>query len=318
MKYLLREFHRESVILLKQGKYGQPAENLSRGLFSLTCEPFDHRAAVRYALAALQEVVLQVSGDDKCGVQALQELLPRGLSNMMVMVVEYMHAHVQRDTKPSRAEAEFIFNVVCSICTYVAHMAENHKHSDKPLHLGEESWQQRSWVRHSLTATIEDKIRSLRPRRAATQTEMFADIGIAVDNELPVDHEARNDMALRKIYAVVSGSATSLEHISDAATHRERERERDGKRTKGQALDEEEEDGYRGMGVSESFSPIIASLQRFVNHQGRKQRKSDRDRRRKTLHELRCDAHESELLYSVGCALSAFLMAVFIDGYRRV
>ena len=315
MKYLLHEFHRESVILLKQGKYGQPADNLSRGLFSLICEPFDHQAAVRYALAALREVVLQVSGDEKCGVRALQELLPSCLADTMVMVIEYVHEHVQRETKPSRAEAEFIFNVTCSICTFVAHMVESHKRGNKPLHTGEESWQQRSWVRHSLTATIEDKIRSLRPRRASTQTELFADIGVAVSNELPVDQEARNDKALRKIHAVVSGSVTSLEHISDVSIRMVRAS--DESRTEGKVV-AEEEDGYRGMGVSEPFSPIIASVQSFVSHQGRRQRKSDRDRRRKTLYELRCDAHESELLYSVGCALSAFLMAVFIDGYRHV
>ncbi len=314
MKCLLHEFHRESVILLKQGKYGQPADNLSRGLFSLICEPFDHRAAVRYALAALQEVVLQVSGDEKRGVSALQELLPSGLADTMVMVIEYVHEHVQRETKPSRAEAEFIFNVTCSICTFVAHMVESHKRGNKPLHTGEESWQQRSWVRHSLTATIEDKIRSLRPRRASTQTELFADIGVADSNELLVDQEACNDEALRKIHAVVSGSVTSLEHISYASMHRES----DESRVEGKAVGDEEEDGYRGMGVSESFSPIIASVHSFVSHQGLRQRKSDRDRRRKTLYELRCDAHESELLYSVGCALSAFLMAVFIDGYRHV
>ena len=314
MKYLLHEFHRESVILLKQGEYGQPADNLSRGLFSLICEPFDHQAAVRYVLAALREVVLQVSSDEQCGVRALQELLPRSLADTMAMVIEYVHEHVQRETTPSRAEAEFIFNVTCSICTFVAHMVESHKRGNKPLHTGEESWQQRSWVRHSLTATIEDKIRSLRPRRAPTQTELFADIGIAVVNELPVDQEARNDEALLKIHAVVSGSVTSLEHISNASTHRESNESH----TEGKAIDAEEADGFRGMGVSEPFSPIIASVQSFVNDQGSEQRKSNRDRRRKTLHELRCDANESELLYSVGCALSAFLMAVFIDGYRRV
>ena len=77
-------------------------------------------------------------------------------------------------------------------------------------------------------------------------------------------------------------------------------------------------ESFRSMGVSEAFSPIIASVQEFVRHQGRRQDDSDDERRQKTLYELRCDAHESELLYSVGCALSAFLMAVFIDGYRRV
>ena len=199
MKDLLHELHHESVVLLKHSKQAQPAENLSRGLFSLTSTPFDHQAAVRYALAALREVVLQVSDDGKCGVHALQELLPSGLADTMVMIIEFVHEHVQHETEPTRAEAEFIFNLTCSICTFVAHMAESSKRGNKPSHSWEESWQQRSWVRHSLTATIEDKIRSLRPRRTATQAELFADIGLVVNGELPVDQEVRNNEALRKI-----------------------------------------------------------------------------------------------------------------------
>lgn len=315
MKDLLHEFHHESVILLKNSKHVQSAENLSRGLLSLTYAPFDHQAAVRYALSALRQVVLRVSGDEKCGVHALQGLLPHSLANAVIMIIEYVHEHVQRETAPSRAEAEFIFNLTCSICTFVTHMAESDKRGNKSPHSWHESWQQRSWVRHSITATIEDKIRSLRPRRTATQTELFADIGIDVGRELPVDQEVRNNEALRKIRAVMSGSATSLEHISDAST--KRDEENDESHTEGKTSSDNEEDSFRSMGVSEPFSPIIANVQDFVRNQGGRQQKSDHDRH-KTLYELRCDAHESELLYSVGCALSAFLMAVFIDGYRRV
>lgn len=315
MKDLLYEFHRESVFLLRQGKYERPAENLSRGLFSLISEPCDHQAAVRYVLTALREVVLQVNGNDKCGVHSLQELLPSGLANTIVMLIEYVHEHMQRETEPSRAEAEFIFNLICAVCTFVAHMVENYKLGNRPLRTNEESWQQRSWVRHSITATIEDKMSSLRPYCAATQTELFADIGLTVGKELPVDQEARNDEALRKIHAIVSSSVTSFDHISTATTSKEN----DKSRTEDKPVTEEE-DGYRSMGVSEPFSSIIASVQGFASRQGHKQRQEDRDqdRRHKTLCELRCDAHESELLYSVSCALSAFLMAVFIRGYRRV
>lgn len=314
MKDLLHEFHHESVVLLKQGEYQQPAENLSRGLFSLIREPFDHQAAARYALTALREVVLQVNGNDTCGVRSLQELLPSGLADTVIKVIEYVHEHVQRETEPSRAEAEFIFNLICAVCTFIAHMVENYKRGDKPLRTKEESWQQRSWVRHSLNATIEDKISSLRPYRTATQTELFADIGLALSKELPVDQEGRNDEALHKIHAIVSGSVTSLEHISNMETDKEKgESQVEDKKT-----GKEEDDGYRKIGVSEPFSSIIASVQSFATRQGYKQRKSDRDRRHRTLCELRCDAHESELLYSVGCALSAFVMAVFIGSYRRV
>lgn len=314
MKDLLHEFHHESVVLLKQGEYQQPAENLSRGLFSLIREPFDHQAAARYALTALREVVLQVNGSDTCGVQSLQELLPSGLADTVIRIIEYVHEHVQRKTEPSRAEAEFIFNLICAVCTFIAHMVENYKLGNKPLRTKEESWQQRSWVRHSLSATIEDKISSMRPYRTATQTELFADIGLALSTELPVDQEVRNDEALRKIHTIVSGSVTSLEHISNVET----DKDKDETQAEDKKTGTEEDDGYRKIGVSEPFSSIIASVHSFSARQGCKQRKSDGDRRHKTLCELRCDAHESELLYSVGCALSAFLMAVFIGSYRRV
>ena len=310
MKDLLHEFCRESVYLLKRYEHGQPAEHLARGLTRLTIVPFDRQLAVRYAVSALHEVVLNSSGGkEKSGAQVLRDLLPSELTDTMAMVIEYVHEHMQRETAPNRAEAEFIYSVTCSICTFTARMVESRKCGDKPQHTGEEAWRERSWVRHSLTATIEDKISSLRPSRAATQAELFADLGIDIEGELPIDREIRNHAALRKIRAIMSGSVTSFEHISDSS-------DKSKGTTSYSNKQQEDDESYHNMGVSLPFSPVIASMQNFLRCQGRHQRAQDKELSSKSLCELRRDANESELLYSIGCAMCAFLMATFIDSYR--
>ena len=310
MKDLLQELCRESVMLLKHHEHEQPAENLCRGLSSLTYTPFDHQAGVRYAIAALREMGLRAANDgDKQGAAALREVLPSSLARTLVMMLEYAHEHVKQESSPSRAEAEFIFNVTCAVCTFIARMVDNRKNVHMPLYPGEESWIERSWVRHSLTATIEDKIRSLQPRRHATQAELFADIGINIEHELPCDQEERNNEALRKIRAVMSGAAASLEHISNSST------KDDSKEKSKRSSSDDSESSYESIGVSSSFSNVIASTQTFIREQGRKQDEQYRKSNR-SLYELRCDAHTSELLYSIGCSLCVFLMAVFIESYR--
>ncbi len=310
MKDLLHEFCRESVYLLKHYEYEQPADNLTRGLASLTLAPFDLQLAVRYALSALREVAMYSrAGKDKCGVRALHDLLPSKLTDTMIMVIEYVHEHMQRETAPKRAEAEFIYSVTCSVCTFATRTVESNKCGDKHQHTGEEAWRKRSWVRHSLTATIEDKISSLRQRRAATQAELFADLGIAIEGELPLDHEVRNGAARRKIRAIMSGTVTSFEHISDSSARLKSTSSCTDKSS-------ENDDDYHSMGVSEPFNPIIVSMQDFLRHQGQHQREQDNERRERNLCELRRAANESELLYSIGCATCAFLMATFIDSYQ--
>ena len=310
MKDLLQEMCRESVTLLKHHEHVQPAENLCRGLSSLTYTPFDHHAAVRYAIAALQEMGLRAANEsDKEGAEALREVLPSSLARTLVMMLEYVHEHAKQDTTPSRAEAEFIFNVTCAVCTFMARMVDNRKDTHRPLYPNEKSWAERSWVRHSLTATIEDKIRSLQPRRQATQAELFADIGLNIEHALPRDQEERNEEALRKIRAVMSGAATSLEHISNSST------KDDSKPKSKRASSDDSESTYESLGVASSFSTVIASTQAFIREQGREQDKQY-SKSNRSLYELRCDAHTSELLYSIGCSLCVFLMAVFIESYR--
>ena len=314
MKDLLHEFCYESVSLLRRQEYLQAADNLRLALVNLTYEPFDHRSAVHCSAAALQEVGKHTASDTETStLQALREVLPhRGLADTMAMIIDYADEHERNDSSPSRAEAEFVFSVACAVCYYIARTAESHACGNVPLPAHEGSWRQRSWVRHSLTATIEDKISSLRPRRKATQTELFADMGMNICSELPVDRETHNAKALRKIRAVVSGKATTLEHISNSDSG-----DTDAGRGKSSFGNEseDEEDGYRSLGVEEPFSNIVSGLQIFVRDQDHYEQ-TNAAGKHKTLLELRGDAYRSELLYSIGCALCAFLMAVFIEQYR--
>lgn len=310
MKDLLHEFCRESVVLMQKHGHASPAANLKRGLLSLTHAPYNHQSSIRYAAAALREVSTSTD-HQRFEPSILSDTLPNGFAHVVTTILDYIQEHLNANTTPNRAETEFAFSIICLVCTYVTRIKENYTQHGQ-LYTGEESWRARSWVRHSITATIEDKIRSLQPRRNATQAELFADMGATIEQELPPDRETRNYEALHKIRAVMSGSAQSIEHISNYQIRFKNNRSSDDKD------DDDDESSYRAMGMSAPFDKIVADLQEFIRQQNLYEKEYDEKHAgRRSISELRGSAYRSELLYSIGCAICAFMMAVFMEHYRR-